>query len=157
MVTGGEPTLRPDLPLFLHRVKEMGFQIKLDTNGSDPQMLRSLAQSRLIDYVAMDIKAPWDRYEQIAGAGRWVSLVQESVRWLQESGLPHEFRTTFCPQLSMGDIALIGQTVFPSPYFLQQYRVPAQGGPAPHPATLLKQTQTLLLNHGVSCTLRGVD
>ena len=74
VVTGGEPTLQPDLPVFLGRVKALGFLVKLDTNGSRPRVVRELLAAGLVDFVAMDVKAPFARYDdvtQVAGSGRY--------------------------------------------------------------------------------------
>ena len=67
VVTGGEPTLQGDLPQFLHALKQLGLAVKLDTNGSQPDVLQALLADRLVDYVAMDLKAPWARYDRLAG------------------------------------------------------------------------------------------
>lgn len=94
VVSGGEPTLQPDLPLFLHRLKKLGLAVKLDTNGSRPDVLEGLLADRLVDYLAMDIKAPWDKYARLAGGAPDLVLLRRSVRLIAASGLPHEFRTT---------------------------------------------------------------
>jgi len=94
VVSGGEPTLHGDLPLFLHRLKRLGLAIKLDTNGSRPDVLQVLFADRLVDYVAMDIKAPWDKYDRLAGHVCDTILLRRSIRLIAASGLPHEFRTT---------------------------------------------------------------
>ena len=94
VVTGGEPTLQGDLPQFLYRVKQLGLAIKLDTNGSQPDVLQALLADQLVDYVAMDIKAPWDKYARLAGISCDAILLRRSLRLIAASGLPHEFRTT---------------------------------------------------------------
>ncbi len=94
VVTGGEPTLHGDLPQFLWQLRACGLAVKLDTNGSQPDMLQALLADRLVDYVAMDIKAPWDMYDRLAGQLCDTRLVRRSMRLIAESGLAHEFRTT---------------------------------------------------------------
>ena len=94
VVTGGEPTLQGDLPEFLHRIKQLGLAVKLDTNGSHPDVLQALFANRLVDYVAMDIKAPWGQYARLAGQECDTLLLRRSLRLIASSGLPHEFRTT---------------------------------------------------------------
>ncbi len=94
VISGGEPTLQGDLPDFLHRLKQFGLAIKLDTNGSQPDVLQGLFADRLVDYVGMDIKAPWDKYDRLAGQGCDTLLLRRSLRLIAASGLPHEFRTT---------------------------------------------------------------
>lgn len=94
VVTGGEPTLQGDLPQFLYRLQALGLAVKLDTNGSQPDMLQALFADRLVSYVAMDIKAPWDRYDRLTGQACDTILLRRSMRLIAASGLPHEFRTT---------------------------------------------------------------
>lgn len=95
-VTGGEPTLRKDLPDFIRKIKEMGYLVKLDTNGSNPETLRRLLQERLLDYVAMDIKNCPDRYAETCGGIDILPQVRESLGILQETCVEYELRTTLC-------------------------------------------------------------
>jgi len=96
VVSGGEPTIRHDLPAFLGRIKNMGFAVKLDTNGSEPEVLKEILENRLVDYIAMDIKAPLDKYKQVTKALSLTAKdkVKESIALISESGIDHEFRTT---------------------------------------------------------------
>jgi pyruvate formate lyase activating enzyme len=94
VVTGGEPTLQGDLPQFLHRLRQLGLAVKLDTNGSQPDVLQALVADRLVNYFAMDIKAPWDKYDRLAGQACDTIQVRRSMRIIAASGVPHEFRTT---------------------------------------------------------------
>ena len=125
VVTGGEPTLQPALPRFLRRIKALGLDVKLDTNGSHPEVLRQLLADRLVDYVAMDVKAPWDRYAALTGVVCCnVAAVQACMALIASSGVPHAFRTTRVdPMLSereYGDI----RTQIPegSPHTWQAFR-----------------------------------
>lgn len=93
-VTGGEPLLQPDLQEFLKTVKEMGYRIKLDTNGSLPDKLSRILKTGYIDYVAMDVKSSLENYPVAIGGETDVALFQESMHILQNSGIPYEFRTT---------------------------------------------------------------
>lgn len=94
-VTGGEPTLQQDLAVFIRRVKELGFLVKLDTNGGRPQVLEQLLQEGLLDYVAMDIKASPDNYAAAAGLEELdFDKIRQSIRLLMESNILYEFRTT---------------------------------------------------------------
>ncbi len=95
-ITGGEPTLHKDLPQLIRSIKEKGFQVKLDTNGSDPSMLRSLLDENLLDYVAMDIKNSKDRYADTCGGVDILPQVKISAKLLMESNIDYEFRTTVC-------------------------------------------------------------
>ena len=95
VVSGGEPTLQAALPRFLRRVKALGLDIKLDTNGSQPEVLRQLLADRLLDFIAMDIKAPWEKYGVLTGMACCdVVAVQASMTLIAASGVPHQFRTT---------------------------------------------------------------
>lgn len=93
-VTGGEPTLYGDLPDFLSQIKALGFQVKLDTNGSNPELLASLIASSLVDYVAMDIKAAPCKYPAICQIPAFPEQVNRSVNLLLKGTVPYEFRTT---------------------------------------------------------------
>lgn len=93
-VTGGEPTLRPDLPELLQKIHDRGFLVKLDTNGTRPDVLKALLEQRLVDYVAMDIKGPPSRYREICGGIDVLSGVKESAALLMEGNGEYEFRTT---------------------------------------------------------------
>ena len=133
VVTGGEPTLQLALPRFLRRVKALGLDIKLDTNGSRPDVARQLLKERLLDYVAMDIKAPWSKYAALTGdACCNVAAVQASLALIATSGVPHAFRTTRVdPLLSeqeYGDI----RTQIPqgSPHAWQSFRAAFSREPA---------------------------
>lgn len=95
-VTGGEPTLRKDLPEFLRKIREAGYLIKLDTNGTNPNMLRQLMDENLVDHVAMDIKSSPARYAETCGGVDVLRAVQESVKLLLEGRVEYEFRTTCC-------------------------------------------------------------
>lgn len=93
-ITGGEPTVHPDLPDFIRQIKKMGFLVKLDTNGTNPDMLKKLYDENLLDYVAMDIKASREKYDVITGAKLNFSDIERSKKLIQASGKDYEFRTT---------------------------------------------------------------
>ena len=123
-VTGGEPTLQADLPDFLRRVKDLGFETKLDTNGAKPEMLRSLLSEGLADYGAMDIKSSPAGYARCAGvSAKVLEPVRESVRLLEESSVAHEFRTTAVKGLhTPEDFRAIGAWLAGTDrYFIQSY------------------------------------
>jgi pyruvate formate lyase activating enzyme len=102
-ITGGEPTLHGDLPELCSKIKQMGFMVKLDTNGTNPAMLKELMDMKLVDYVAMDIKAPLttEKYSEATGvdAEKLLENVKESIRLLTEHGIDYEFRTTIVPSI----------------------------------------------------------
>lgn len=95
-ITGGEPTLQPDLPAFIRKIKELGYLVKLDTNGYRPEVLGNLLEEGLLDYVAMDVKASKDKYARTVGLqGLDVSNLEQSVALLiSQDKIPYEFRTT---------------------------------------------------------------
>ncbi|MGI6087406.1 MAG: anaerobic ribonucleoside-triphosphate reductase activating protein [Kiritimatiellia bacterium] len=99
--SGGEPTLQPDIVDVIRRVRnELSLSVKLDTNGSHPEVLRTLLDAGLLDYIAMDVKAPWDCYPRLTGTPDCrVADVRESVRLIAASGVRYEFRTTVAPEL----------------------------------------------------------
>jgi pyruvate formate lyase activating enzyme len=112
VITGGEPTLQPDLPEFIKKIKEIGYLVKLDTNGTNPKMLESLLADKLIDYIAMDLKAPYDKYEETVNVTVDYKNLQKSVKIIMSSGLPYEFRTTVVPGLlNIDDFAVMGQSI----------------------------------------------
>lgn len=99
VVCGGEPTVNKDLPLFVEKIKQMGFAVKLDTNGSNPKMLKDLVSARLIDYVAMDIKTSPNSeiYKKIIGEGVKMTDIEKSADFLKLGKVDFEFRTTCVP------------------------------------------------------------
>jgi pyruvate formate lyase activating enzyme len=99
VISGGEPTLQPDLPEFIKKIKDLGFKVKLDTNGTNPAMLERLLEEGLIDYIAMDIKAPAQKYEKVVSASADIESIKKSISLIMTSGLPYEFRTTLVPGL----------------------------------------------------------
>ncbi|TGE38961.1 anaerobic ribonucleoside-triphosphate reductase activating protein [Desulfosporosinus fructosivorans] len=108
VISGGEPTLQEHLHIFIKELKEMSFLVKLDTNGTNPEKLRALIDDQLLDFIAMDLKAPLSKYEQVTEIrGLELSTIRESVEVIKSSGLAHEFRTTLCPELEADDIPSI--------------------------------------------------
>lgn len=122
-VTGGEPTLHPDLPQFLKKIKELGMAVKLDTNGTNPKLLREIIDKKLVDYFAMDIKAPLEKYDETTGCNVNKEAVSESVKLIMSSGVDYEFRTTVVPELfKMDDALKIGQWLRGAKrYYLQNF------------------------------------
>jgi pyruvate formate lyase activating enzyme len=123
-ITGGEPLLQPGIDSFLERIKELGFQTKLDHNGSRPEILRDLIDRKLVDYVAVDIKNSKEKYPLTAGCS-WAFLknVEETVELLKEGRVPYEFRTTVVKELhEKEDFESIGEWIKGADkYFLQQF------------------------------------
>lgn len=92
-ISGGEPTLQPDLPDFIKTIKDMGYSVKLDTNGTNLNMLKYLVENKLIDYIAMDIKNSLEKYNLTIDRGYTLSI-QDSIDFIKNCGVPYEFRTT---------------------------------------------------------------
>ena len=127
VITGGEPTLRKELPQFIQEIKSMGFKIKLDTNGTNPRMLKTILEDELVDYVAMDIKGPPEKYIQITQRPISVSDIQQSIDIILSSKIRHEFRTTAVKsQLSSVDFERIGQLIKGAQLFSFQKFVPTK-------------------------------
>jgi pyruvate formate lyase activating enzyme len=125
VVTGGEPTLQGELASFLGHIKSLGYLVKLDTNGSRPEVVAALLHAGLLDYVAMDVKAPWALYREYCGENADFLKVLDTLAVLRGSGIEFECRTTYLPQLTAQDIGLIAKSIAPIPRFaLQAYRVP---------------------------------
>lgn len=121
VITGGEPTIHKGLPEFIKKIKALDFLVKLDTNGTNPQMLKKMVQSNLIDYVAMDIKAPLSKYKMITGVEP--IGVDESIKFLLKGKIPYEFRTTaLSSQLLIKDFEEIGKLISGADkYFIQKF------------------------------------
>jgi pyruvate formate lyase activating enzyme len=122
-VTGGEPTMHEDLPEFVASIKELGFKVKLDSNGTNPTMLRKMIDAGHIDYLAMDIKSPLANYSQTVGRPVPVDNIAESIELLKTCGVPYEFRTTVIKSmLAPEDFHQIGKEIQGArQYFLQKF------------------------------------
>ena len=181
-ITGGEPCLHRDLPEFLAKIRELGFAVKLDTNGTHPDVLREVLERGLADYVAMDIKNSPAKYamtsgisapETVQGPGMpqagaqdvvpaFVGAVRESVRLLMESGADYEFRTTVVDELhEESDFEEIGMWIRGAKrYFLQCFTdrdtVPYAGLSAPSKAKL-EACAAIVSRYVGDVQIRGVD
>lgn len=125
-ITGGEPLLNSDIADFIKKIKDMGFLVKLDTNGTLPERLHELLLSGLLDYVAMDIKNSKNSYAKTVGLEKFdISGVEKSVTLLRTSGVMHEFRTTLVRELhTVEDMREIGQWLKGEErYFLQAFKL----------------------------------
>lgn len=127
IVTGGEPTIHPSLPNFAQRVKKKGFEFGVETNGSNPNMLKKLIKENLVDYITFDVKAPlvWDKYKKAIGIDKkeLFEKIKESIEILKSSNVDHEYRTTIVPKLitekDLEDIAKVLEEN--GKLYLQQY------------------------------------
>ena len=124
VITGGEPTIHGSLPSFIRRLKQLGLKIKLDTNGTNPTMLKKLIEQECIDYIAMDIKAPLnqEKYQQIIGVKlekKSFAKINESISIITNSRIDHEFRTTLDSRLNFEEVKKITEEI-PGKLFLQK-------------------------------------
>ncbi len=162
-ITGGEPTLYPELPEFIKKIKDLGYKIKLDTNGTNPKQLKSLVEQKLIDYVAMDIKNSLEHYGLSCGKSTFdVEPVKESIAFLLSDQIEYEFRTTLVKELhTEEDIHSIGRLLQGArAYYLQAYKdsgdVILPGFQCPSKETLLMY-KNILKPYVQSISLRGID
>ncbi|MEM4662681.1 MAG: anaerobic ribonucleoside-triphosphate reductase activating protein [Candidatus Diapherotrites archaeon] len=122
-ISGGEPAIHEWLLDFLKDVKNLGYRIKIDTNGSKPEFLLKLINKKIVDYIAMDIKAPLDKYDLAAGVAVDIEAVKKSIAILLERKVDYEFRTTVVPTIiDLGDIEKICKSIKGAEkYFVQQF------------------------------------
>lgn len=158
--TGGEALLQPDLEDVITKVKELGFLIKLDTNGLLPDKLKNLLDKNLLDYVAMDIKSPWEKYNQITQVNCDIEALKKSVEIIMNSGVDYEFRTTMSPDLFVDDIRTIAQNIKGAKkYAIQQYRQKCfdkQLSQPPHEPGYLKLAKETAEMYIKKVELRGI-
>lgn len=124
VITGGEPTIFRGLPEFIRKIKQRNLLVKLDTNGTRPELIEKLLKENLLDYIAMDIKAPLEKYDDVAGVKVDKKKIRKSIEIIKSSGVGYEFRTTVVPKLlSEEDVVKIGQELKGSKkYVIQQFR-----------------------------------
>lgn len=124
VVCGGEPTIYKDLPNLAKKIKEMGYLVKIDTNGYTPGILRELIDKKLVDYIAMDVKGPKKRYSKVVNKEIDVKKIEESINLFKEEKVDYEFRTTVVPNiLEKKDIIEIAKWLSPAKrYFIQQFK-----------------------------------
>ena len=161
-VTGGEPTLFPELYDFIKEIKSIGYSVKLDTNGTNPEMLKRLIGDGLIDFVAMDIKNSPAKYSLTCGTAVDLGKIRESKEILMNSGIAFEFRTTVVKELHEdGDFEEIGEFIKGAPrYFLQRFTdsgdIIADGMSAPSESDM-RRYLSIIKKHIPTAKLRGID
>lgn len=123
VITGGEPTIHKNLKKFIQKIKDLNFLVKLDTNGTNPGMLEDLIKSKLVDYIAMDIKAPLDKYNFITRTNVNIDNIKKSIDILLQNNVPYEFRTTALKsQLTLNDCRKIGELINGAEqYYIQKF------------------------------------
>ncbi len=122
-ITGGEPTLHKDLSDFIKAIKSFGYKVKLDTNGTKPDMLAKIIDEHLVDYIAMDVKAPFEKYGYVVRTNCDTKIISESIEIIMKSGVEYEFRTTAVSGLTtQQDILRIAETLKGArAYYLQRF------------------------------------
>lgn len=121
VITGGEPTEQTDLPQFINKVKKLDFTVKLDTNGSHPEMVELLLKEELVDYIAMDIKAPLGKYDTLCGVNVDTLAICRTISVISASKVSHHFRTTYVkPLLTENDLAELLALVPPNSKHITQ-------------------------------------
>jgi pyruvate formate lyase activating enzyme len=125
VISGGEPTIHSELIPLIEEIKKLGYAIKLDTNGSNPEVIRKLINDRLIDYIAMDIKGPLSEYAKISNSKINIKDVDEAINLIKNSNIDYEFRTTICRELlSKAQVVEIGKYLDGAKrYALQAYNL----------------------------------
>lgn len=123
-ITGGEPTVHKDLISFIKKIKDLNLLVKLDTNGTNPEMLKKLVELNLLDYVAIDIKTGFSKYEKLTNSKGTIQNIEKSIRILINSSIDYEFRTTVIPGFfEEQDIMEIKKMIKGTKkYYLQQFR-----------------------------------
>ena len=172
VVCGGEPTIYQDLPDFIKKIKDLGYLVKLDTNGSNPEMLENLIRDNLVNYVAMDIKAPFgaksqiskfksQSYEKATGVKINLEKIKKSVEIIKNSGIDYEFRTTVVPGIHIKeDILQIAREISPAKrYYLQNFRPEKTIDPDfeeinPYPQECLVEIQNAIAPFFEICQIR---
>ncbi|KAF0158987.1 MAG: pyruvate formate lyase activating enzyme [Syntrophaceae bacterium] len=123
-ITGGEPTLQKDLIPFIKKIRNMGFAVKLDSNGSQPDVLASMIQERLLDFVALDVKAPIEKYQSVVQIPVAIDVIRESIRLVLKAKIQHEFRTTILASLLTAKdiLAIVREIAGAKRYALQKFQ-----------------------------------
>ena len=123
VISGGEPTIQKDLVHFIRLIKEKGFSVKLDTNGTNPIVLKELIDEKLVDYIAMDIKTIFDEYENITKCSVNIKNIKKSVELIKNSGIDYEFRTTISKDFHDIDKILKLCESFKEKYYIQNFKL----------------------------------
>jgi len=122
-ITGGEPTIHKELPNFIRQIKSLGYKVKLDTNGTNPEIVELLINNNLIDYIAMDIKCGEEKYEKITQTFVPIEKIKRSIELIIKSGIEYEFRTTILPTFDVEEIQKIGLMIKgANKHFIQQFK-----------------------------------
>ncbi len=163
VISGGEPFLQKDITSFCEKVKKLGYLIKIDTNGTFPEKLKELIDKKLVDYVAMDVKAPKKKYDALSGVKTSISKVNKSIKIIQEKASNYEFKTTFVPDLlKKEDVIDIAKWLKGSKrFYLQQFKNDTEVISSKllekqlYPSKYLKETLNEIKPYFDECYIRG--
>lgn len=126
-ITGGEPTTQHDLVDFVKRVRKTGYSIKVDTNGSHPEVIEQLISMKLLDYIAMDIKSPADKFKNLTKSDISYQKITQTIELIMKSGIPYEFRTTVLKRLlDENDIVNIAHSIRNARLYILQQFIPSK-------------------------------
>ena len=163
VITGGEPLIHKDIDQFIKKVKDLGYAIKLDTNGTSPKFLKELIDSGMIDYIAMDIKHDVDSYKKVVNTDLDSENIRKSIKIIMDSGVDYEFRTTVLPRLfNEDDFKKVGELIKgASKYYIQQFRPiktldESYAEEESFTAKELEQFRALMEQYVDTCTIRGI-
>lgn len=155
VVCGGEPTMQKDLPKFIKQIKDLGFLVKLDTNGTNPIVVKELLDKKLLDYVAMDIKTIPSKYDDVAKTKVNLNALKQTIDLLINSNIDYEFRTTAIPTILKQDFLEIAKSIRGAKhYYIQHYISPSKSHPKPTYIDTDLQEIVALCNDYVKTSLR---
>ncbi len=161
VVCGGEPTVNRELPQLVKKIKDLGFEVKLDTNGSNSEMLKKMIEDNLVDYVAMDIKLPKRRYSEVFHKENKIKEIEESIKFLKKGKVDYEFRTTVVPTvLEKEDILKIAKWIKGAEkYYLQSFKAEKTINPEfekvkPYSGEKMKEFQKAVSSFVKKCEIR---
>jgi len=162
-ISGGEPLLQNDIDNFIKKAKDLDYLVKIDTNGTFPDKLEKLIYENLVDYIAMDVKAPKDKYNKLTGVDVELSKIEKSVDIIRDKAVDYEFKTTFIPDLlTKDDVLKIAEWLKGSKkFYLQQFKVDTPlvsldfQNLKPYPKKYLEETLDLIKQYFEKCELRG--
>jgi pyruvate formate lyase activating enzyme len=164
VISGGEPLVQEDIVDFIEKIKDLKFLVKIDTNGQFPEKLRELLEEQLVDYIAMDVKAPRGKYRQLTGIDVDISRIEESINIIKTTAPAYEFKTTFIPDfLIKEDIVEIAEWLNGADaYYLQQFKIikplvsSTLEAAVPYPREYLYDTLSAIRSFFKRCAVRGV-
>jgi pyruvate formate lyase activating enzyme len=164
VISGGEPLMQEDIAAFIKKVKDLGYLVKIDTNGMHPEELKGLIDQKLVDYISMDIKAPKNKYDKLTGIKTDIDKIEKSIEIIKKSAPDYEFRTTFVPELlTKEDLLEIAKWLGGSKrFYLQQFKndvpliLPKLQNVAPYPKEKLIETLKEIKPYFKFCDVRGI-